>query len=137
MRRVTLADLAFVRHLFAIRFSNYDIEAAEQWYCNVVLANPSTWLAIRSEAGFLTAYLRSFPWLPHDKTVEVITVATHPGKIWHALPLLRASIAWGRANHASAWNYQSDTGLVIRPLMRRLGALELEPRYTLNLEASR
>jgi len=135
VRRVTYDDVPWVRELFKKRFHNFDVETAEAWYRNVVLPNPMLWLPIRSTHGFLTAFLKSVPWLPDQKICTVITVCCDEGKVWQALPLLRYSIAWARHRGAASWEYESDRPEIdIGPLAKRLGMTSREPRYCINLE---
>lgn len=136
MRRVTRDDVPWVRSLFIKRFANYDVDSAESWYVNTVLANPVTWLAIRTDDAYLTAYMRQYPWLPARLECEVVTVCCDLGKIWQAFPLLRTSLEWARERKAASWGYSSDTDYDIGPLVRRLGAHSREPRFIINLEST-
>jgi len=114
--------------------NTFDGDTAQAWLANTVIPNPMLWLTVRSSDGFLIAFLKSVPWLPDVKTCSVITVCCDFGKVWQALPLLRASLAWAKHRGAASWEYESDTGIEIGPLVRRLGAATKEPRYVIDLE---
>jgi hypothetical protein len=129
-------DLPWLRRIFALRYANYDAEHTEAWFSTAVLQNPLAYYAVRTDDAFLIALLRPLPWLPNDFEAHIIVVCADIGKIWQVMPLLRASIDWARHRKAVAWHFQSDTMFDVAPLVRRLGAASLEPRFIIRLEGS-
>jgi hypothetical protein len=129
-------DLPWLRRLYALRYANYDADHTEAWFVEQVLRNPLAYYAVRTDDAFLIALLRSLPWLPNEFEAHVIVVCADIGKIWQAVPLLRASLAWARHRKAASWQFQSDTMFDVAPLVRRLGAASLEPRFIIRLEGS-
>jgi hypothetical protein len=113
--------------------NNYDAVSADAWMGEVVLKNTTLFYAIRNEDAFLVGLLSTTPWLPNDIEFQVIVTAAELGKAWRTLPLLRTSIDWAKYRKAVRWRFQSDTHNDIGPLMRRIGATEMEPRYKMEL----
>jgi hypothetical protein len=132
---MTPADVPWIRDLFERRlnFPGFDADTAQAWFVNCVLTNPVNFYAVRTADAFLIAFLRPTPWLPAALDCRVVTVCTDVGKVWQALPLLKASVAWARHRGEIGWQYESDTMHDIGPLVRRLGAAEITPRYRIEL----
>lgn len=123
-----------MHRLFRLRYPNsYDSISAENWFVETVLKCPTLFLPIRTKDAFLIAFLTNTPWCPNDFRVHVTVVCADHGKIWQTPTLLRYSINWARRRNASEWHFQSDTPHDIGPLMRRVGAKGIAPRYRLEL----
>ena len=130
MRRITRDDLPWLHRVFRQRYdSHYDAMGAEGWLTETVLPNPALFYPVRNEHAFLIALLSVSPWLPADWSCFIVVVCAEPGHVWSALPRLRSSMEWAR-NRRARWRFNSDTENDIGPLMRRIGATEIEPRYS-------
>jgi len=134
VRTVKSDDMAWMRRLFALRYSvSFDADTTEQWMRETVLKSPLRFLAARTDDALCVSLITEVPWFPNSREVMVVVILADHGKVWQTLPLLRASIGWARFRHASAWRCSSDTGADLAPLMRRLRIPQASPRYMLDL----
>lgn len=135
VRRVEESDRAWLVDLCKRRYPpHYDLGATEAWIINAVLKNPINFYATRSADAFQITNLFAPPWAPTQLKADVVAICADDGEIWQAFLLLRDSIAWARSRNASHWRFETDTAYDLGPIMRRLGATEVTPRYTLNIK---
>lgn len=116
--------------------SKYSAGTAEAWLVNVVLKNPIQYYATRTRDAFQITNLTTTPWSPSAFRADIVFICTDHGKLWQAFALLKDSIQWARDREAVAWRFETETDFDLAPIMRRLGATTLTPRYHLQLEAS-
>jgi hypothetical protein len=113
--------------------SRYSPETADVWLTNVVLKNPIQYYATRSADAFQITNLTTTPWTPATFKADIVFVAADHGRMWQILPLLRDSINWARDRRAAVWRFETETDFDLAPIMRRLGATDITPRYHLEL----
>lgn len=91
----------------------------------------------RSADAFQITSLTTTPWTPQAYQAEVMAICADHGKMWQAVKLLRDSIQWARDRRAVGWNFSTETQYDLAPIMKRLGAVALTPRYRLDLKSKR
>jgi len=104
------------------------------WFTNIVLKSPMLFYPIRTENALCITSVGLEPWHPQEIEAFINTLVVRPNYIWEAMELLRESVAWAKDRGATRWRFQSDTGNDIEPLMRRLGARKLEPRFVIDFK---
>ena len=140
LRRIEKRDRPWLVDLCKRRYSHiYDAGTADAWLLNVVLPNPIQFYATRTANAFQVTNLTTTPWTPQKFKADIVFICadrTSPeGKsVWETLSLLRDSIQWARDRRASAWQFETETEHDLKPLMQKLGAKEITPRYRLTLE---
>lgn len=107
--------------------------AVEAWFRNIVLRQPFTFLYVRTDDAFLVGVINIIPWQPGELEFMVALVYADDGCMWQAVKLLRFSIEWARKRKCADWRLSSETTRELGPIARRLGAVELSPRYSLRL----
>lgn len=127
-------DLSWLAYLCRKRYSHkYDQEGTEGWFCNIVLKSPLLFYPARTDHAFTITMLSCVPWLPTEWAADVVFTCADDGGMWEVLSLLRASIEWAHKRRASVWRIMSDTEYDVSALARRVGAIEVMPRYVLRL----
>lgn len=135
VRPLTSNDVAWARALFIKRYpNNFDADTTEAWLREVVLRGPMIFHAVRTQDALCISLMTSYPWLPNERLVNVVSIVAEHGAIWQALAVLRASIAWARSRKAASWRCQSDVDVTdLEPLMKRLGIPPASPRFKIAL----
>ena len=135
-RLLTEHDLPWLLDLCGRRYSRkqYDFLTATGWYTNIVLKNPMVFLPIRTRDAFLVQSIMTVPWMPRQMQANIVLLCAEPDTAWQVLRLLRMAIQWGKDHNCVLWGITSDTEFDLEPLARRLGAVEIKPRYVLNLK---
>jgi hypothetical protein len=127
-------DLPWLICLCKKRYSDrYDAPGAEGWFRNIVLKAPLMFYPARSANAFTITMLACEPWLPSDFTANVVFTCADDGAMWEVTSLLRDSVTWSRKRKCVAWRMWSDTDYDVGALARRIGAIEVLPRYSLRL----
>lgn len=111
----------------------YDWISLEGWIRNILFKSPLIFYPARTEHAFTVTMLSSFPWTPSDWEAHVVLTYAEPGAGMETVRLLRDSIAWARLRKCVLWQICSDTEHDFGPLARRVGAMEIAPRYRLTL----
>jgi hypothetical protein len=133
-RLLTEADIPWMLDLGRRRYSNrFDPMATEGWFRNIVLRAPLVFLPVRLDGAFLIAALNIIPWAPGELEANVVLVVAEEGGMWQAIELLRFSIDWAKMRRATEWRLTSETEVEFGAIAKRLGALEVSPRYCLRL----
>lgn len=136
MRLLELKDLPWIHYLFHKRYpSSYCYPTAERWYREMVMTNPFTFYAVRTDDAFLIATWVIYAWIPGDPEAHVAVICADENAQFQAITLLRASIAWAKTRHAAKWKVASDTDYDLSALAKRVGATELTARFELDLRA--
>ncbi|HEX3521258.1 MAG TPA: hypothetical protein VHT52_04135 [Stellaceae bacterium] len=112
----------------------YDYVGAEQWFRNIALKGPMVFLPIRMSGSFLIAMVSCLPWMPNNFECNIVWVVADDGCMWQALALLKVSVEWARRRRCTEWRVASETEHEMGALAKRLGALEITPRYKLRLD---
>jgi hypothetical protein len=112
--------------------NNFDIQAAELWFRNIVLKQPLVFLPLRTEGAFLVVLISVIPWLPTEWEANVAMICADDGKLWEAMTLVRESIHWAERRKCAKWHISSETGFDIAPMALRVGA-KPAPRYRVEL----
>lgn len=134
LRLLTEQDLTWAVWLGRKRYpKNYDPIGAEGWLRNIVLRNPLSFFAQRSENAFCVSMLSVKPWTPTDNECSVAALCADDGALWEALKLVRWSLEWARNRKCVSWCLSSDTEYNFEMLARRLGADEVSPRFIIRL----
>ena len=129
-RLLTEHDLPWLIFLCKKRYSNrYDSSTTETWFRNIVLKSPLTFYATRTENAFQISMLSVMPWTPAEPECIVVFACADSGKGWQIIRLLRDSIAWARRRRCTIWRLSSDTDAEMVAIGKRLGAIEISPRY--------
>jgi hypothetical protein len=115
--------------VFERRLPDYDSVNGEAWLKENVLRNPTFYLGIRTRNAWLVSGLDCNMWKPDEWYCNTLGGCADFGAVWEMVPLVRASMEWAKKRGAVRWNWQSDTPFDIGPLMRRVGAKPLTPRY--------
>jgi hypothetical protein len=133
-RLITEADLLWVVWLGRKRYpKNYDPPGAEGWLRNIVLKQPLMFLAQRTPNAFAVSMISVKPWTPSELECHVAALCADDGCMFEALKLLRWSIEWAKLRKCSVWSITSDTDYDFELLARRMGAVDISPRYILRL----
>ena len=98
-----------------------------------MLPNPIQYYATRTSDAFQITNLTTTPWAPATFKADIVFVAADHGKMWQLLPLLRDSVQWARDRNAVWWRFETETDFDLAPIMKRIGANEITPRYHLKL----
>jgi hypothetical protein len=126
-------DIPWLTWLCKKRYAaDYDSESTTAWFRNIVLKSPLMFYAVRSQDAFVVTMISVTPWLPNSIEANVVFVCADDDAMWQALRLLRCSIDWARRRKCTLWRLSSDTGNELGPLAKRLGAVEVSPRYVLH-----
>jgi hypothetical protein len=134
VRRLEERDRPWLVDLCKRRYPpHYDAETSDAWLRNVVLKNPIQYYATRTRDAFQITNLTTTPWTPAFFKADIVFICADKGKAWQVLPLLKDSIQWARDRHAVAWRFETETEFDLAPIMKRLGAVVLTPRYGLSL----
>ena len=112
---------------------NYDLKTTERWLKQTVLPQSLIYYAARTDDAFCVSMVAVAPWTPSDFRCEVCIIGADVGHVWQCIPLLKASIAWARGRKCVSWHCDSATSQEIGPLMKRVGATAIEPRYRMEL----
>lgn len=123
-----MADLAKRRYP-----ANFDIEAAELWLRNIVMRQPMVFYPIRTDHAFMVTFISLMPWRPSEPEANVALLCSEEGWIWDSIKLARASLDWAYRRNCCKWGFNSDTEFDIGPIAKRMGIIELRPRYVVNL----
>ena len=105
----------------------------EGWYRGIVHRQPLIFLPIRLDDAFLIGVINIIPWAPADLEFTVMLVCADEGCMWQAVKLLRFSIEWARKRKLVDWRLSSETEFEFGAIAKRLGAIEISPRYSLRL----
>jgi hypothetical protein len=134
VRLITEADILWMRDVAAKRYPSdkFDHFATEGWVRNTVLKQPLLFFPVRTANAFLIAMLSTVPWTPAEFQVNVLMVCADHGGMWEAVNLLRASVEWARMRKCTSWCLTSEND-DLTMLARRIGAVELSPRFSLRL----
>lgn len=125
-------DIDWMHALGKKRYSSkYDLVTTEGWFRNVVLKQPVLFYPARMPNAFCISMLSLTPWSPSEAECNVVIVCADDGCMWEAMKCLRSSIEWGRARRCSVWRLSSDTDYELGRMAKRLGAMEISPRYLL------
>jgi hypothetical protein len=134
-RLLTENDCGWMLDLGKRRYSNqFDFQATEQWYRNIVLKGPMMFWPMRTDNAFCIAMLSTTPWRPATPECNVTLVCAAENCMWEAVMLLRASIEWAKRRKCSLWRLSSETDFDLAPIAHKLGATEANVRYVLRLE---
>lgn len=113
---------------------NYDIEAAEMWMRNIVLRQPMVFYPIRTDHAFMVTLVSLLPWLPGEPQANVVMLCAENGHMWDSVRLARASLEWAIRRNCWRWGFNSDTDFDVGPIAKRMGLIELCPRYVVPLK---
>lgn len=131
---LTENDLQWLISLGKKRYGvEYDYLTVEGWFRNIVLKNPTMFLAIRTASAYQIGLVSLLPWLPSMLEYHVVFICADDGAMWEAAKLLRSSVEWATKRGCKRWHLTSDTKFDLAPIARRLGADEISPRFTINL----
>lgn len=134
-RLLTENDCGWMLDLGKRRYSNqFDFQATEQWYRNIVLKGPMMFWPMRTDNAFCIAMLSTTPWRPSTPECNIALVVADENCMWEAIMLLRASIEWAKRRKCSLWRVSSETDFDLEPIARKLGATEPHVRWVLRLE---
>ena len=138
LRRIETRDRPWLVDLFRRRYpSHWNVATADAWIAEVVLTNPIQFYATRNADAFQITSIATSPWTPQTYRADVVGLCCDHGKIWQLLPLLRDSIQWSYDCQCHEWRFANDTGFDLGPIMKRLNAGIITPRYQLNLRRGR
>ena len=112
---------------------HYDTSTAEAWIINVVLKNPLSFYATRTNDAFQITNISSTAWTPTILRADIVAVCADTGKMWQVLPLLKDSIRWAKERKIHIWRFETETEFDLTPIMHRLGAKTMTPRWNLEL----
>ena len=128
------SDIQWLLFLGKKRYGDgFDYVTVEGWFRNIVLKSPLMFYPIRTANAFLIAMLSVNPWTPSEFECNTVLICADDGAMWEAVKLLRASIEWARARKCKRWRMSSDTEYDLAPMAKRLGAIELSPRFTIEM----
>ena len=117
------------------KYSNrFDIQAGELWFRGIALRQPMGFLPIRTDDAFCVGMITANPWTPTEYHAIVSLICAEDGKIYDALTLLRECLAWARRRKCVDWRINSETAFDLRPMARRLGAVEDTGTYKVTLD---
>lgn len=112
---------------------NYDAVGADAWFCETVMKSSLLFHAARTDNAFCISMISVNPWTPTEFECHVVALCAEPHCGLECLPLLRNSVAFGKARKCKRWNIVSETQFDLGPLAMRVGARLKTPRYTLDL----
>ena len=123
-------DVEWMADLSRRRYpGNYDIEAAEMWFRNIVLKQPMVFYPIRTDHAFMVTLIALLPWLPGEPEANVVMLCAEDGHVWDSIKLARASLDWAIRRNCFKWGFNSDTTFDIGPIAERMGLVARNPRY--------
>lgn len=131
---MTEADVPWLCDLFRKKYpTTFDACSTEGWFRNTVLKQSILFIPIRTDNAFCISMLSTAPWVPAEFECNIIAICADDGALWEALKLLRHSIDWARKRKCAVWRMTSDTDTDLAMFARRLGAVEVSPRFSLRL----
>jgi len=134
VRLLSEHDIPWLHDICRRRYApGFSHETAEGWFVNIVLKSPMIFHAARTDDAFIITLLSCVPWYPADFEANVIFLCAEEGKTWEVIKLLRSSVQWARDRNCCMWKISGDTVYDMAPLAKRVGAMELAPRYLLRL----
>ena len=89
-------------------------------------------LALRSDNGFLGAYIAHPAWRPQQRDCMVVVLCAEEGHHWEAVQMLRYSVMWAREQKCTRWFLGGDGDKSLAALARRVGASAM-PVYRIEL----
>jgi hypothetical protein len=132
---MTPEDVQWISELFEGRYGpRYNWPATQLWYLNIVLKAPMQFFPIRTDNALCITSIGLEPWHPQELEAFINTLVSRPNATWEVLELLRESVDWAKKRGCTRWRFQSDTGNDIAPLMKRLGAKEIDPRFAIEFK---
>ena len=138
LRRLETRDRPWLVDLFRRRYPpHWNVATADAWIAEAVLPNPIQFYATRNADAFQITSITTNPWTPQTFQADVVALCCEHDKIWQTFPLLRDSIQWSRDCHCHQWRFGTETDYDLAPIMKRLGAGNITPRYHLNLSRGR
>lgn len=133
-RLVKVDDIPWMADLARRRYpANFDIEAATLWMENIVMRQPMVFYPIRTDHAFMVTFIALMPWRPGEPEANVALLCAEEDHFWDAIRLARASLNWAYKRNCFKWGFNSDTEFDIGPIAKRMGIIELRPRYVVNL----
>ena len=133
-RLVVEEDIPWMAALAERRYpANFDIEAATMWMRNIVLRQPMVFYPIRTDHAFMVTLISLLPWLPGEPEANVALLCAEEGWVWDSIKLARASLDWAYRRNCWKWGFNSITDFEIGPIARRMGIVQLAPRYMVRL----
>lgn len=123
--------MEFAMPLFSARFPHMlwkaVREAAEQW-----IKNPDVLLCRTDHVVGLAAIRKPTLWEPFPVVVEEFVGAAEAYPFEH-VAIYRAMTAWGKQRGARAFDFGSANGINIEPIAKRLGAVERQAIYRVEM----
>lgn len=129
---MTENDIGWAGDLGRKRYpARFDSFTTEGWFRNIVLKQPVMFLPQRLSHAFCISMLSILPWLPSDVECNICFICADDGHMWQAMKLLRASVDWARMRKCNHWRLSSDTDYDLAVMARRIGAVEVTPRFVI------
>jgi hypothetical protein len=85
----------------------------------------------RSDGAFQITNLTMSPWTPTLPQADIVAVCAEDDCVWQVSELMRDSMKWAKQRGAWEWRFESNTDFDLGPIMRRLGAKTISPRYSM------
>lgn len=129
IRPVTRADIPFLLALGATKYPDYPHTESEAWLnASIPHSNGIIWL--RSETGSAMAELLHRFWETAPSVWRLVFLATADPAHLEGYRLLKTVIKLARAQGATEFQFDSDTGVDFSPFAKRLGAVNRPPAFT-------
>jgi hypothetical protein len=130
---MTEGDIPWLFYICKKRYSNkYDSVTTEGWFRNNVLKSPVMFLPQRMPNAFCISMLSILPWLPSEVECNVVFICADENCGWEAMKLLRSSMEWAKGRKCACWRLASDTSADLTAFAKRLGVVEISPRYIIH-----
>jgi hypothetical protein len=139
VRAATLSDLQFAVDLAFERYSgtmewgaaNLGREAVRRETYNILSGADPRFLALRTDDSIVLAHVGEWFYAPGLKEVTVIL---YYGTAWGIIACLREVLAWACRIGAVKVKIDAETGIDVRPLLKRVGwEYKEHPGFTIHL----
>lgn len=132
IRSVTRADIPFLIALGAAKYPQYPQDRVAEWLsARIPFGNNIIWL--RSERGSAMAELMVRFWESNPSVWRMTFLAALENADLEGYRLLKSVVKMARAQGATEFHFDSDTGVDFSPFAKRLGAAKKAPAFMVTL----